>query len=83
MRRYNQPASMENDVFYKDMTADQRKQAHSAFAEAAVLHEDRFCAQPYVGTREDRKAWLHMESCNRNAAFVKRVAKSQGDAWAA
>lgn len=67
---------------YKDMTADERFAAHSDQSEAARLHQDAFAQRPFHETHSDRRAWDHMKKCEREAAFIHRVARSCGDQWA-
>lgn len=70
-------------MLYKEMTAEQRLDAYGDNREAATLHETQFCLRPYNPRRRlDRQAWTHMERCAREAAFIERIARSCGDAWA-
>lgn len=68
---------------YVDMTPDQRRVAYDELREAVCIHQDDFCAAPWRnGTRAHKAAWAHMERCEREADFIKRVSRSRGDQWA-
>jgi hypothetical protein len=67
---------------YCDMTEDERRDAYNGNREAVILHQDSFAATPWRRGRAHNQAWSHMERCEREAAFIRRVAKSRGDAWA-
>lgn len=68
---------------YIDMTPDQRRAAYDELREAVCILQDDFCATPWRnGTRAHNKAWAYKEKCEREAGFLKRVARSRGDEWA-
>lgn len=69
---------------YIDMTADERLAAYRDQMEAVEIHIQCFAIRPMRGhgTRADRKALAHAERCEREAGFIKRVARSKGDEWA-
>lgn len=71
-------------MLYKEMTADQRRAKYDEMIEALEIHADCFVIRPIRGrpNRYDMEAIRHAEKCEREAAFIRRVARSCGDAWA-
>jgi hypothetical protein len=69
-------------MLYVEMTPAQRKAKADDLREAIEVHIMAFARRPFSGSYDDRRCMAHKESAKRELAFLTRVARSRGDAWA-